>query len=149
MPGAAPAYRYDAAPRRASRPDVRVVRASRQEPGVSASLVATLRFAAVALVLFAVVGCVSICLRSATVTTAMATEHLTEQVSAMQAYAASLEVEESSLANPSYMRSVAVSQLGMVPATQTSTLEVERDVVCYDQDGNLSLSGSLSASAQG
>ena len=149
MPGAAPAYRYDTARARASRPAVRVVRSARKEEGVSAAFFAFLRVFVVCIVLGAVVGCASIALRSATVTTTMATEHLSEQVSTMQAYAASLEVQESSLSNPSYMRSVATAQLGMAPAIQTSTIEVERDVVCYDQDGNLSLSGSLSGSAQG
>lgn len=148
MASAAPAYRQSARKSARNR-NVRVVRGTRQEAGLSHSVVVAARVLVLAVVFFAVIGCARIGLTAATVNTAIATETLTSQISDLQSAGAGLEVKESSLTNPSYIRSIATHELGMSAPTSVDTIALGGDVVACDAEGNLSLSLSLAQVAQG
>ena len=148
MANAAPAYRQSArAAARSTR--VSVVRSTRRDPGLSRTTLVVSRVFVAVVLLFAIVGCVRVGLTAATVNTAIATEELTSQVNDLQSAGSNLEVQESSLTNPAYVRSVAANELGMSAPKNIDTIALAGDVVAYDEAGNLSLSLSLAQAAQG
>lgn len=149
MASAAPAYRSSARRAARNRAQVSVVRSSRREVGLSRNVVVAARLFVAAVLLVALVGCVRVGITAATVNTAIATETLTSQVSDLQSDGASLEVQETSLANPAYVRAVASNELGMRAPERTDTIALGSDVVACDAAGNLSLSLSLAQAAQG
>ena len=146
MPNAARAY--TALPQRSRSTRVRVV------PGrASDSISPVAKRAAYAIMVlvaaFAIIACLRISLTAATVNTAVATENLSAQVDNMRSYAASLEVQESTLANPVYVRSVASERLGMTMPSNSALLDLGMDAVRYNESGMLSLASSLTAVSQG
>lgn len=150
MPSAARAYR--AQPQREQRATRRV--AVRVVPGRASDAlpqgVKKAAFSLMAIVaVLAVIACVRIGFTAATVNTTMATESLSAQISELQSYAASLEIQESMLANPAYVRSEASGRLGMVAPGASFHLDLGMDAVRYNEAGQLSLSSSLAAVAQG
>ena len=147
MASAARAYR-NAAPQRQPRRDVRVLPGSRPASGISEAALRVARIVVVMAVFLAVLGCIRIGFTAATVSTALANEELSVAVSDLQSASANLEVVESSLTNPTHVRSVAAGQLGMVLPEQVDMLAISPDVVVHDEAGNLSLQGSLSVAAQ-
>lgn len=148
MPSAAPAYR-GAARRTSGKTAVRVVRNTGRTPGISSRALAISRAIVAFVVVFALVGCIRVGLTAATVNTALATEVLTSQVSDLQSAGAGLEVQESSLANPANVRSIASTELGMTAPSSVDTIALGKDVVMCDEAGNLSLSLSLARLGQG
>ncbi len=100
-------------------------------------------------VVFAVVACVRIGLTSATVSTAIASENTAAQVESARSTGNDLEVQESYLTNPTYVKNIASTQLGMAAPAETTTISLADDVVATDAQGNLSLADSLAVAAQG
>lgn len=150
MAPAAPAYRYpERAPQRAPRIQVVPGKGRPTAPKtLPSSAVLFARIVAVFFIVFALLGFVRIGLASATVTTAVATEDITTQIDSARSTGNELEVRESYLSNPTYLRSEA-TKLNMSEPTETGSLTLPADVVITDSAGNLSLSGSLKAATQG
>ncbi|MCI2241734.1 cell division protein FtsL [Adlercreutzia faecimuris] len=150
---AAPAYApfVERAPERPRRASVSVVRGqgadARAREGASAIVIAARAIACVVVVL-AILGFVRVTLSSATVATALETQKLSSQIDVARSEGSALEVRQSSLANPTRIRVVA-SSLGMAAPASTTAIDLSGDVVVTDEAGNLSLSGSAAAVAQG
>ena len=143
------------APERSRRPDrrasVSVVRgqgADAQARQSASALVFAAKVAACVVVVLAILGFVRVTLSSATVATALETQELTSQIDVARSEGSKLEVQQSSLANPTRVRIVA-SSLGMAAPASTSVIDLSGDVVVTDEAGNRSLSGSAAALAQG
>lgn len=149
MPSAAHAYRYDAyaqaEPLRAPRTHVRVVHGREPEPGISARTVSLVKLFMVALVAVAVVCCVRVGLTAASTSATIAQADITEQANSLTSENASLQMQIASLSSPSYVKDRATA-MGMHAAASTETITLPDDPVAYNDDGSLSLSGSLSAS---
>lgn len=143
MPSAARAYAQ--APARAPRREspIRILPGNRHESQLSPQIVFLAKAFMVALAVFALVACVRIGLASATVTTSVATEQINATVNDIRSGSAHLEVTESSLANPTSMKTLASGQLGMSAPYEVATIVLEPDTVVYDEAGNLSLARSL------
>lgn len=162
MSGAAPAYDYDyarkedarrgASARRADANGVSVLRPRRQEvrkdDSVSFNFSKIIIFG-VAVGLF--VGILAIChilLDIATVNVMMENDKVSAQISEIRSESELLEVQKSNASNPTNLKKAA-KKLGMTIPYYTETMELEDDVVAYDEDGNLSLSDSLAVAAEG
>ncbi|MEF9925082.1 MAG: cell division protein FtsL [Eggerthellaceae bacterium] len=152
MAGAAPAYRYDY-PERQTRPQrkvqVHVVPGrgkTTHQNTLSPQILAIAKFGAAALLVLALIGFARIALVSATVTTALASEEVAAQITSVRAASNDLEVAQSHLSNPSYVKQAAAA-LSMGAAAGSAALTLPADVVSTDASGNLSLSQSLAAAA--
>lgn len=151
---AAPAYNYDARAyerERYAQPDISVVPGSRPRTQVQtlpSSVVLVAKVVAVALVVIALLGVVRVTLSSAAVTTAIESNQLSSQIETARAEGSNLEVSQSALSNPTYVKGAATA-LGMVEASDTKKIVLDDDVVVTDEAGNLSLSGSIAAAALG
>lgn len=149
MSSAAPAYRYDypeRAPRR-SKPDVRVVRGR----GVHATPLDQKYFVAAKAVLaialaFALIGCLRVAFTASTVTSTMAQDELSSQISEVRSSNNGLEVKQTSLSDANYVKKQAEA-LGMGEPAETTVLVLPQDVVAKDANGNVSLSKSLAVAA--
>lgn len=150
MGNAARAYQYpQRAPERT--PRIRVVpgqRPSTQQETISPSVVMVARIMAVFFVIFALLGFVRIGLASATVTTAVSTEDVLEQIDVARSTGNELEVRESYLSNPTHLKSEA-GKLNMVVPDETTVLTLDPDIVVTNAEGSLSLVGSLKIASQG
>jgi cell division protein FtsL len=102
-------------------------------------------FLAVAVAL-SVVFFVRVGFAAASVNVNIDSQTLAVQIEDAQAQANSLEVQQSLLMSGSSLQNKA-SELGMSAPESTTTITLPEDVVATDADGNLSLSGSLSAMA--
>ncbi|MEG0070873.1 MAG: cell division protein FtsL [Raoultibacter sp.] len=153
MAGAAPAYRYDYPeryPRPQRSPQVRVVPGrgkTTHQNTLSKQVVTLAKIAAGALLVLALIGCVRIALVSATVTTALASQEISSQIETVRSTSNSLEVKQSFLSNPSYVKREAAA-LNMGVAAGSTTLTLPQDVVLTDETGSLSLSQSLAAATR-
>ncbi|HIT51800.1 MAG TPA: cell division protein FtsL [Candidatus Aveggerthella excrementigallinarum] len=149
MAGAAPAYRYDYVERERYHraPDVRVVRGrGAHATPLNPQLVTLAKIAAAVLVVIALVCCVRVALTAATVTTGTASDELSTQISEVRSSTSDLEVRQSMLANPTNVKREAQG-LGMVEATDVTSITLPEDVVQTGADGDLSLSKSLAVAA--
>ena len=139
------------APERAGRARVSVVRGqgadARAREGAR-SVVLVAKAAACVIVVLAVLGFVRVTLSSATVAAALETQELSSQIEVARSEGSKLEVRQSSLSNPTRIRIVA-SSLGRAAPASTTVIDLSGDVVVTDEAGNLSLSGSAAALAQG
>ena len=149
MAQAARAYRQSAyesvvPERRFSASDVRAIRtAGESKPQAQPSLLATVgRLAAVVIVLVAVLSFARIALMNAAVTTLIESDSLAVQISQARSSGVGLEMQQSVLSSPTAINS-AVKRLGMAAPSEVGTMVLEPDVVAYDADGTLSLSGSV------
>lgn len=145
---ALPAYSYPQPrrqPERAPRPGVRAIPGGgrkAQEQGVSPQVIFLAKIAVVALVAFALVCCVRVALSAATVSTAMQSQELNQQISEAREQGNALEVTQSALSNPAYVKAAA-AEMGMTAPQTTEYLALGVDVVATDEAGNLSLTQSL------
>ena len=145
---AAPAYsrmRPERQPQRAPRPRVRAIPgggARVQEKGVSSQVMFFAKVAVAALALITAVCCVRVALSAATVSTAVETQELNQQIAAAREQGNALEVSHSTLSNPTHVKAAA-TELGMVAPATTETIDVGADIVAVDDAGNLSLTQSL------
>jgi hypothetical protein len=138
-----PAYEPASRDRR-ERADVRAVRtgADQRSSQDSSQLVALARMAAIVIAVFAVLCFARIALTSATVATMIESDSISTQIEEARATGVSLEMEQSVLTSPSAIKG-AVKRLGMAAPGEVGTIELEKDVVALDEEGNLSLSDSL------
>lgn len=150
MGNAARAYQYpERAPERS--PRIRVVpgqKPTTRQETIPPSVLFVTKIMAVFFVVFALLGFVRIGLASATVTTAVSTEDVLAQIEAARSTGNELEVRESYLSNPTYLKSEA-ARLSMVTPTETTVISLDPDIVSTDREGNLSLVGSLKIASQG
>lgn len=148
MSEAARAYQYGStapAPRRER--DVRVIPGRRRQiETLDARLIAFAKIALVALVAFAVLGCVRIGLTSLAVSSSIATSQIESNIDTARAEGTTLEVEQSKLTNPAVVKQAA-EKMGMSAPVSTEMLKLPADVVATDDAGNLSLSKSLAIAA--
>lgn len=150
--GAAPAYAYPRPERvrEQERPHLHVVPGSAPRTSVqtvSAAFLLAAKVIAVALVLVTAVGFARIALNSATVTTSLAAQEISSDLSEARSYAATLEVQQSTLSNPSRVKEAA-ADLGMGAPAQTATITLPVDVVATDEAGNVSLTESIRRAAE-
>ena len=144
-----PRRSYEQAPTRT--PDIHVVPGRGRETSdgtLPASAVTLAKVAAVLLLLFALIGIVRIVLASAAVSTAVETEAVAAQIETARSTGKDLEVRESHLSNPVYLKGEA-TELNMQAAENTQIMTLSKDVVVCDEAGRLSLSASLKSVAQG
>ena len=149
MASAARAYQHGAnAPQlheRAGRARVRVV-VGRRRAGVSARAVALFKIALAVCIAVAVVSLVRVQLTAMATETTIDQQKLSAQVSQLVSDNANLELQKSTLLAPASLKNSA-SQLGMHEAASVETITVPADVVAYNDDGSLSLSGTLERAA--
>ncbi len=98
------------------------------------------------IIAFAAIGCVRITLSSATVAAAMETRQIDSQISEAREVGSQLEVQQSSLANPTRVKRDAIAG-GMRNPVKAAFIDISGDVVVRDDEGRLSLSGTLAAVA--
>ena len=145
---AAWAYPYpdypDYSEERFSASDIHAVRtggAPREEQ--QKSLLPTLGvLAAIVLVVVAALCFARIALTNAAVTTLIESDALSAQISQARSTGVSLEMQQSVLSSPNAINSAA-KRLGMAAPYSVETIVLDPDVVSYDANGTLSLSGSV------
>lgn len=149
--GAAPAFSYypERAPERAPRTRISVVPGQgprTQSPTLPSSVVFLAKAVAVVLVVVSLVAFARIALSSATVATSVQAQELSSQIDQARSNGSSLEVSQSLLTNPTYLKQQAAGR-GMAAPETIATIELGTDVVAYDGAGNLSLSKSVALAA--
>lgn len=156
MASAAPAYRYDysrgayAYPQPDQRPRVRVVPGRRgQVETLDPRLVKAAKVAIIVMIAFAILGFARVALSATAVTTSIEAEQISSQVDSARAAGNVLEVQESALSNPTYVKNYATNELGMSAPASVETIALGADEVAVDENGSLSLSKSLAVAAQG
>lgn len=150
MAGAAPAFSYnypERVPERPARPRVRVV------PGqgtgtqtIPSSVVFLAKTVAVVLVVAALLSFARIAIASATVATSMQSQQLSNQIDDARSSGSNLEVQQSSLSNPTSVKTKATGLKMAAPET-VGVIDLGTDVVATDDAGNLSLSKSVQIAA--
>ena len=145
--GAAPAYTYypERAPERAPRTRISVVPGQgprTQSPALPSSVVFLAKAVAAVLIVVSLVAFARIALSSATVATSVQAQELSSQIDQARSSGSSLEVSQSLLTNPTYLKQQAAG-LGMAAPETIATIELGAAVVAYDGAGNLSLSKSV------
>jgi hypothetical protein len=98
-------------------------------------------------VLFVAIGVCRVTLTSASVATALEVDQLATSIDSARVSGKALEVEQSTLANPTRIKSEAAA-LGMVAGQYTSVIDISGDVVALDAAGNLSISESINLALQ-
>jgi cell division protein FtsL len=111
------------------------------------ALTLALKVAAVVCVLFVAIGVCRVTLTSASVATALEVDQLATSIDSARVSGKALEVEQSTLANPTRIKSEAAA-LGMVAGQYTSVIDISGDVVALDAAGNLSISESINLALQ-
>lgn len=144
---AAPAYAYpqpQRRPQRAPRQDVRAIPggARRTQPAASPRTGILAKVAIAALLVFALACIARVTLSAATVSEAMESQQLNQDISAIREQSNALEVSQSVLSNPANVKAAA-QNLEMGAPAATEYLDLGEDVVAIDDDGNLSLTQSL------
>lgn len=121
-----------------------------QERSTEHALAAKVAKATVAaVVVFAAIGFGRITLSAATVAEALEAREITTNLEIVRSNISDLEVQQSSLSNPTRIKTEA-AELGMAAPATSTVIDISGDVVVTDEDGNLSLTGSIaSLSAQG
>lgn len=92
----------------------------------------------------AVIGAMRITLNSATVASAIETKQLQSQITEARSVGNGLEVEHSTLSNPTRIKSEA-SQIGLKPSANTAYMDLSGDIAVKDDEGNLMLAASMAA----
>ena len=141
------AYRLDSypsfAPEQAHASDMHVERTgTRAQEQRSSLLVTAARMAAIVLFVIAALAFGRIALTNATVTTLIEADSLSSQIEAARSSGVSLEMEQSVLSN-NYAINAAAARLGMETPAEVGTLALSPDIVAVNEDGALSLSGTV------
>lgn len=95
-------------------------------------------------VLFAGVGVCRISLSSVAVSAAIEAKEFNKNINEEREKGNTLEVEQSTLSNPTRIKAEA-TKLGLAAPEKTKFMVMSKDVVVTDEQGNLSLSGSVEA----
>ncbi len=145
------AYDYDRAYERERSPRISVVPgrgAAAPAQSLNPHVVTAAKIAAVVFLLLALVGFARVAISAATVSTSLESRELSAQIETARTEGSNLEVTQSTLSNPTRIKSEA-GALGMAAASEVVKFDLSGDVVVIDEAGNLSLSGSVAAAAQG
>lgn len=148
------AYVYgSAAPKRAPQPTRRIdvvsggARGRAVEESPSHAFAIKVAKATVALVaVFAIIGFGRVTLNAATVAEALEGRQVSTQLEDARSAISELEVQQSSLSNPTRIKAEAAA-LGMVSPETTHVIDLSDDVVVTDEGGNLLLSESIESVA--
>lgn len=108
------------------------------------SVIAIARIAVIVAIVVAAIAFVRVGLSAMSINTSIATSELSSQIETARAAGNDLEVMQSRLSNSTHIKLEATS-LGMAAPDEISVVSLSSDVVVTDGQGNLSLSGSLSA----
>ena len=128
------------------RPDVRFNPNPDAAPSTSPVLLVA-RIVAGVLVLVAALCLARLALTSATVATAIENQGIESQIDTARTQGSALEIDQSKLSTPTRIKDEAKA-MGMAAPASTMMIDLSGDVVVTDQQGNLSLSGSVAAVAQ-
>ncbi|NTU89531.1 MAG: hypothetical protein HGA54_06465 [Actinobacteria bacterium] len=153
MGSAARAYDYtysSAQPRRHQvQPDFQVLPGKGKDRqaalGVSPFVMSCFRIALVVTLTLTAVALCRVWLTASTTSMLMASEGLVTQIESTRSQGADLEVQQSILANPTRIQTLASENLAMGPASDVSYLSMADSALATDASGSLSLSGSLAA----
>lgn len=152
---ALPAYNFgSAAPRIETRPasPIEVVPGAGRlgQRKASSPILLLARILIVGIVIFALIGMVRITLSSAAVACALEAKELDKSISAAREVGSDLEVNQSTLSNPTRIKTEAAA-IGMSTPDSLRFFDLSDDVVVCDKAGNLLLAESVSAvmAAQG
>ncbi len=129
------------------KPDIHVIpgkrsRTSAAPTALPAQVVVIARIAAILMILVALVGFTQVFLKSATVTSSVEAQEISNKIDSARAEGNQLEVAQSSLSNPARIKSEA-NAMGMSAPVITSVINLDEDVVTCDSNGRLSLSKTL------
>lgn len=148
-----PAYNFGSTARKLQRteePSFEVLPGGRNADGTKTASQAVVLFAKLVIagiLIFACIGVIRITLSSATVALAMESKQIDRQIEEVRDEGSALEVERSSLSNPTRIKSEA-SAIGMRLPGDTKFMDLSGDVVITDKYGNLSLSKSVQAASE-
>lgn len=109
-----------------------------------ASIMTIARVVVVVAIVIAAIACVRVGLSAMSIHTSIATSELSSQIETARTTGNDLEVMQSRLSNSTHIKLEATS-LGMAAPAATSVVTLAPDAVVVDEQGNLSLAGSLSA----
>ena len=115
-------------------------------PALPDSVVFLAKTVAVVLVVLALIGVARVALSSAAVTGSIQAQELSSKIDGARAQGNQLEVTQSSLSNPSRVKTEA-NAMGRAAPLETPTIDLGQDAVATDDAGNLSLSKSLRLAA--
>lgn len=125
---------------------------STEKSAAHALAVKVAKLTVAAVVIFAGIGFARITLSAATVAEALEAREITTNLESVRSTINDLEVKQSSLSNPTRIKTAA-ADLGMASPTTSTVIDISGDIVATDAEGNLSLTDSIealaSAGAQG
>lgn len=101
---------------------------------------------AAVLVVLTLFGFARIWLSSAAVTTALSSQEISSELAAARSDGSFLEVQQSTLSNPTNVKAAATA-LGMAEPAETTIITLEQDIVATDAAGNLSFAESVRRAA--
>lgn len=148
-----PAYNYDSVARKlneTTRQPFEVVPGGNRHSNQDQASSAVMLFAKIVIagiLIFAMIGAIRITLSSATVAVALETKQLDSQIDDARDAGSLLEVQQSTLSNPTRIKSEAES-IGMSAPKSTVFIDISGDIVETDPTGALSLSASVQAASQ-
>jgi cell division protein FtsL len=130
-----------------ARPDIRVFPGKGTDRDAHAALdpaiITCFKIALVAVLVIAAVGVCRVWLSASTVSHLIVSEQLSSQITSARAAGSDLEIQQSILANPSRIQSIATETLGMTSASGSTYIDLASGVLAKDNSGDLSLAGSL------
>ena len=130
------------------RQEVRVVRgaqtSSSVRPQPASSAASFVMVAVVVLLIVAAAACLRLALSSAAIATSLDSQQISSSIQDVRTASTSLEIEQSTLANPARI-SAEAKRLGMAAPSSVGVIELSPDVVVLDGSGALSLSGSVNS----
>ncbi len=138
-----PAYRPE------QRPDFGVIpgrRAQSEVVELPASIMSIARIVVVVALIVAAIACVRVALSAMSINTSITTSELSSQIEVARTTGNDLEVMQTQLSSSALIE-IGATSLGMAAPEETSVITLSPDVVATDDEGNLSLSGSISAIA--
>ena len=139
--------RVESAPERARAPRIVAVpggasRSDKQIETLPELAVFAAKMLAVVIVVVALLCFARIGIANATVVTAMEAQAVDEALVEARSSAATLEMRQSTLGNPTRVKAVAIA-IGMVDAANPETIVLPVDVVGFNAEGGLSLNESI------
>lgn len=134
-------------PQAPKRPDLQVIpgrgSALAERIGASPLFFTILKVVVAGVIFIAAVGVCRVALTSASVNTLIASDDLTAQISTARSLSSDLEVQQSSLSNPSRIKEYASSTLGMSSSDTSEQINLADGALSTDSNGTLSLAGSV------
>lgn len=127
---------------------VRVIKPRRRENTISKRFTKFARIVIAVGIFLGVILFARLGLQAMTIGVMAQSDEVNTQIEQIRTESVNLEVEKSTASNPTNLKKAA-KKLGMTNPTYTETLELEDDIVAYDEEGELSLSDSLAVASEG